>query len=341
MAERGQRWVNRVWYDGSLWSIVLLPLSGLFAITVAVRRWLYRRKILSSTGPGVPVVVVGNLTVGGTGKTPVVVWLVDQLARRGLRVGVASRGYAGDPGTEPVLVDPQSDAATVGDEPLLIARRCKCPVAVHPDRVAAARTVALQGVDLIVADDALQHYRLASDLRIVVVDGMRGFGNGHLLPAGPLREPRSRLTEVDWLLHNGEASTPVTDRLVPADRQLTFVLRALCFCRLSDGVEQSVSEWRGRRVHAVAAIGNPARFFVTLRELGLTVREYAVRDHAVVNPADIAEDGDPVVMTEKDAVKFPAGSAHDAWYLKVAVDTQQDAGRLLDEIAALVMKPAT
>lgn len=340
MAERGQRWANRLWYGDSAWSLLLLPLSGLFALVVATRRWLYQRDILTSAGPKVPVIVVGNLTVGGTGKTPVVIWLARQLADRGIRVGVASRGYGGAPGEVPILVDRHSDPAVVGDEPLLIARRCGCPVAVHPDRVAAAQTVAGQGIDLVIADDALQHYRLASDATIAIVDGARGFGNGRLLPAGPLREPVSRLAEVDWIMQNGAGTPKIPANTVPAERRLRFGLQALCFCRLADGVEQPVTDWHGRRVHAVAAIGHPERFFATLRDLGLGVREHAVRDHAVLDPADIPDDGDPVVMTEKDAVKFSDKSGHDAWYLKVAVDAEVGAAALLDDIEAMLANAA-
>lgn len=187
-------WLQRVWYGGARSGLVLVPLSWLFGLLVATRRWLYRIGFLRTHRAAVPVVVVGNLTVGGTGKTPLAVWLATRLRERGVRPGIVLRGY-GREGGEAQLVLAGSSAASVGDEALVLARRCDCPVAVGADRVAAARL--LTEVEVIIADDGLQHLRLARDVEIGVVDGMRGFGNGRLLPAGPLREARRRLQSVD------------------------------------------------------------------------------------------------------------------------------------------------
>lgn len=203
MTQRGQQGINRVWYGRSLLSWLLLPLSAVFWLVTRLRSILYRIGVFKSYRLAVPVVVIGNLTVGGTGKTPVALWLIDALRSRGIRAGVVSRGYGAAVGSSPRRVAVDSDPSQVGDEPLLIARRGRCPVVVHPDRVAAARQLLDDGIDLIVADDGLQHSRLKRDYEIAVVDGQRGFGNGWLLPAGPLREPLARLAQVDRVIVNG------------------------------------------------------------------------------------------------------------------------------------------
>ncbi|MGH8166550.1 MAG: tetraacyldisaccharide 4'-kinase, partial [Woeseiaceae bacterium] len=202
-ARPGNRVADRIWYERSSWYLPLLPLSWVFAFVTAARRLLYRAGILGSTNVGKPVVVVGNIVSGGTGKTPVTMWLAARLAENGFRPAIVSRGYGGAVGDAPLEVTADSDAGVVGDEPLLMAARGICPVVVHPDRVAAARLAVDLGCDVIIADDGLQHYRLKRQFEIVVVDGERGFGNGHLLPAGPLREPLSRLGSVDHIMLQG------------------------------------------------------------------------------------------------------------------------------------------
>src|SRR5690606_8303930 len=205
---------NRVWYERSAWSGLLAPLAWLFAWLVRARQRLYRSAILKRKRAPVPVVVVGNVTTGGTGKTPVTLWLAERLKERGLKPGIASRGYGGRAGSAPLHVNDASDAATVGDEPLLLARRVVCPVVVHPERAAAAGLLAEMGCDVVLLDDGLQHYRLERDFEIAVVDGARGFGNGRLLPAGPLREPVERLESVDRVLlkHPGAGRPAALDR---------------------------------------------------------------------------------------------------------------------------------
>ena len=196
MAGGGQFWVDRVWYGDSLAWIVLLPFSWLFGLAVWLRRRLYRIGLLKSVAVGVPVVVVGNLTTGGTGKTPVTIAIVEALRARGFEPGVVSRGYRGNVGAEPVLVTPRSEPSIVGDEPVLIAKRCGCPVVVHPDRVAAARKLVGEGVDVVIADDGLQHYRLARDVEVAVIDGRRWLGNGRLLPCDGLSLLKTGLGEL-------------------------------------------------------------------------------------------------------------------------------------------------
>lgn len=343
MAGRGQRWVNGIWYGASPWSTALLPLSWLFRGVVALRRWLYRAGLKQTSRAGLPVVVIGNLTVGGTGKTPLTLWLVEALAERGIRAGVASRGYGGDPGPEPRLVARDSDPGIVGDEPLLIARRCGCPVVVHPDRVAAARALAAEGVELVVADDALQHYRLARDLEIAVVDGRRGFGNGRLLPAGPLREPVSRLDATDFVLINGDGDRAPDGCRDVAATCFDFSLQPDALRRVATGDALPPESWRGREVHAFAAIGHPERFFATLRALGMNVIEHPLDDHATIADADLpVADGFPIIMTEKDAVKFRPRGEVDAWYLAVsALPEPIAADEILGAVAALARNQDT
>lgn len=284
------RCIERVWYESRVLYVPLLPLSWIFALATGLRRQAYRLGWLRTMNAGLPVIVVGNITVGGAGKTPLVIWLVERLREMGFRPGIVSRGYGGDGSA--LRVDRDSDPARVGDEPVLLAARLRCPVAVAPDRVAAVRLLDSEGVDVIVSDDGLQHYRLARDVEIAVVDGERGLGNGHLLPAGPLREPPRRLRSVDAVIGNGGGERC---------RMSLEIEQAL---PLQGGQTRALADFRDRPVHAVAGIGNPARFFTALRRQGLEVLEHPFPDHHRFQPSDLAfGDGAPVLMTEKDAVK--------------------------------------
>lgn len=296
---------------------LLWPAAALYAGVAAARRLAYRRGPLTAERLPVPVLVVGNLTVGGAGKTPLAIRLVEILRDIGCRPGVVSRGYGGLPSRHPRLVTPQDDPRIVGDEPLLIARRTRSPVAVCARRVAAAQLlIERAGCTLIVADDGLQHYALARDVEIAVVDGETRLGNGWCLPAGPLREPPGRLHEADFVVcHGGRAG--------PGETLMTLTPTGLC--RVSDfGAEGTPADLRGRRVHAVAGIGRPERFFATLRELGAQLIEHPFPDHHRFTAADLDfADGLPVVMTEKDAVKC-SGFA-DARCLFLRVDARIEA----------------
>jgi len=318
MAGRAEAWLNETWYGGSGRYLLLLPLAWIFRLLAATRRALYRAGLLRTRAPGPPVIVVGNLSVGGTGKTPVVIWLVRELSARGFHPGVVSRGYGGRTGGEPVLVTADADPAVSGDEPLLIARRTGCPVAVHPDRVAAARMLAGQGVDVIVADDGLQHYRLARQFEIAVVDGQRLLGNGQLLPAGPLREPASRLRTVDLVLVNDGGTGRLRHLVDAATPVLRFALSPGPVRRVDGSGERPLASFRGETVHAMAGIGNPERFFAVLESHGVAVHRHPLPDHAVVTPDDLDFGDDlAVLMTEKDAVKC-AGFAHGrCWFVPV------------------------
>lgn len=320
MAGDGQSAINAIWYKRSISAWLLLPLSLVYWLVTALRRGFYLFGLFRSFRLDVPVVVVGNLTVGGTGKTPVTIWLVKELQARGFRPGVVSRGYRGSVGSTPLPVLSHSDPASVGDEPVLIAERCGCPVVVHPDRVAAGRLLIEQGVDVVVSDDGLQHYRLSRDLELCVVDGARGFGNGYFLPAGPLREGVGRLRQIDAVLVNEQSATPSMDDL-EASRVERFRLAPGSLFRMDGSGEQALSALSGTRVHAVAAIGNPDRFFATLRSHGLDVIEHPLPDHAALHPSDLVfADERPVIVTEKDAVKCRHIDVGHVWVLPVDAD---------------------
>ena len=320
-----EAWLNRNWYGEGRGTLLLLPLEWLYRAVVALRSWLYRRGILKSGRPDVRVVVVGNLTAGGAGKTPLVIYLAERLVALGRRPGVASRGYGGSTGPVPSQVDADSRAEEVGDEPLLIARRTGVPVAVCRERRAAAEVLAAAGVDLVLCDDGLQHYALGRDVELAVVDGERGLGNGRLLPVGPLREPRRRLDSVDLVIRNGGQ---------PVGAELGMRLAAGELVNLADGGRRSLSSMAGERVHAVAGIGHPERFFATLEAAGLTVIRHPLPDHGAFDVGRLApDDGLPVLMTEKDAVKCAAPASDRLWYLPVdAVFDDEDAARLLKAV---------
>jgi tetraacyldisaccharide 4'-kinase len=311
-----------LWYGGNPLSHLLLPLSWLYCGGVWLRRLAYRQGWLQSRRLPVPVVVVGNLTVGGTGKTPLVLWLAGFLRGLGYSPGIITRGYRGRGKRWPRRVDVHSDPFEVGDESVLLARRSRCPVVAGPDRVAAGEMLlAGSGCDIIVSDDGLQHYRLQRDLEILVVDATRGFGNGRCLPAGPLREPKARRREVDLALCNGGPC--------PGGQVMRLVPDRLVDLRNPD-ITRSLAELRGQRVTAVAGIGNPDRFFQLLRSYGLHLNERPYSDHHPFSREDAASwlPG-PVIMTEKDAVKCAGLTRGDVWYLAVEVRLQSGFERLL------------
>lgn len=319
--------IARIWYDGvppPWWLRALVPLyRSLRAVHVAP----YRLGLRRPKRVGAPVIVVGNLTAGGSGKTPLVIALVEALRARGRRPGVVSRGYGGTE-TGPLLLDDLPDPARVGDEPCLIRRRAGVEVAVGRDRAAAAALLLDRGVDVVIADDGLQHAALARELEICVVDGARRFGNGLQLPAGPLREPLSRLERIAFRVCNGGVAQAgevpmqlVGDVAVPVER--TAATRPLL-------------SFAGQRVHGVAAIGNPQRFFAALRAHGIDVVEHAFPDHHAFVADDLAfGDGLPVLMTEKDAVKCVRFATGQYWCVPVRAHLP---GSFFDAVAARLLK---
>lgn len=305
--------IVRDWYRGALWLNLLRPLACLFERIVRRRRDRYLTEKEQLWRPqGVPVVVVGNITVGGTGKSPLVAALVAALREQGWKPGIISRGYGGKAASYPLSVTDESSVDEVGDEPYMLAQLAKCPVVVDPERVRAAQyLLAHHDVDVILSDDGLQHYRLRRDLEIVVIDGARGLGNGHCLPAGPLREPPDRLRDVDFLVCNGGHN-------VGDISGWEMKLRPTTLVRIRDGKTEDLARWRGRKVHAVAGIGNPQRFFDTLGELGFSVEPHAFHDHHRYNAGDLDfNDPLPVVMTDKDAVKCRGFATDNMYALRV------------------------
>ena len=310
--------LQKLWTRTSVLTVLLLPLAALFSLVSVLRRLAYRHGWLASVSVGVPVVIVGNITAGGSGKTPLVIWLVNWLRARGYRPGVVSRGYGGT-ARGCVAVQPDSPPAEVGDEPLLVRIKTEVPVVVGRDRVAAARTLLARhpGVDVIVSDDGLQHYRLQRDLELAVIDAASGLGNGWPLPAGPLREPASRLENVDAVIRVVRGATPPrSDQPVAAWHADYAAGRAY---RLRVPQEKKAlrdlpaGDWL-----AATGIGRPEGFFDMLHAQGVRFSPRAFADHHVFRPQDLPADG-AVLMTEKDAVKCLAFAGTDWWAVELDV----------------------
>lgn len=305
------KWFEDAWYQEMYISAWLMPWSMLYVDAVRLRRFLYRIGVLKKTRLPVPVVIVGNITVGGTGKTPLVIWMVDFLKQHGFKPGVISRGYAGKGNISPQAVSADSNPLQVGDEAVVLAKRCDCPVVVGADRVAAARQLlATHACDVLISDDGLQHYALVRDVEIVVIDGQRRFGNGYCLPVGPLREPPERVKQVDLVVVNGP--------LELLEGELPMLCEGQQLINLQTGEAKSLSDFKGLACHALAAIGNPARFFAQLAAAGLDCQTHALPDHYPIAPEDLQfKDARPVIMTEKDAVKCTRFATDQHWYLPI------------------------
>jgi tetraacyldisaccharide 4'-kinase len=331
MSRLGERWLAAA-YAGSPWLVALRPLEALYRAAVARRAAAYAAGRRTAWRAPVPVIVVGNLTLGGTGKSPLVAWLVRHLAERGWRPGILSRGYGGRSEAYPLLVDERTPAAQCGDEPRMLADQAGVPVVADPDRPRGARRLLAEGCDILISDDGLQHLALGRDLELVVVDGTRGFGNGRCLPAGPLREPLERLASVDALVVNGEPA------FRPPAGAYAMRLAPLAWRRLDGGERRPLSPLPfAGAVHAVAGIGRPARFFETLAGLGVEAIPHPFGDHHAFRAADLAfGDGRPLVMTAKDAVKCGGLAPADSWVLEVAAAPEPGFIAWLDErLAAL------
>ena len=321
-AMRLDAFFQRLWYSQSApWLVRLLtPLAWLFGAVAAARRVAYRSGLFRKVRVSRPVIVIGNITVGGVGKTPLTIWLASQIAARGIPVGIVLRGYGGQPATQPRVVTPDSAAAEVGDEAVLLALRTGAIVVVGRDRAAAAQCAIARGAQIVIADDGLQHYRLARDCEIAVIDERRGLGNARLLPAGPLREPRSRLQEVDlvvWTRRTSAAERSATT----STQSVTAMARIAAATSLTSGETRPLAAFRGTPIHAIAAIGSPQGFFDALAAAGLTVDGRALPDHAALTPADtqFADDA-PVLMTEKDAVKCRSFADSRLWAVRLDLE---------------------
>jgi tetraacyldisaccharide 4'-kinase len=305
-------WYEKIWYGNSRLALLLLPFSYIYRYAMAYRRWLYRIGFFRQEGVSVPVIVVGNLTVGGTGKTPLVIALAKWLEEHGERPGIVTRGYGGRSQNYPVLVSKNSHASEVGDESLMISRQTSCPVMVDPKRVRGAQAlVAETDCTIIISDDGLQHTHLARDIEILLIDGNRRFGNEHLLPAGPLREPLSRLKEVDFVVSKGKE--------IPDTHLMEYQYAELC--NLKNPSLKFAPSTNGQIVFAYAGISNPQPFFEQLERMGFTLRTHSFPDHYQFNSTDfVFTETVPVIMTEKDAVKCEDFAQANWWYLPIRAE---------------------
>lgn len=340
--------LERAWYKKSTWLYLLRPLSYLFLILAKRRRDEHQSQAQSK--PKVPVIVVGNISAGGTGKTPVVIALVSALQKKGLNPAVVSRGYSGKANNYPLLVDESTDVRLSGDEAKLIANKTKVPVIVDPDRPAAVSyAIKHHKANVIISDDGLQHYRMARTLEIAVIDGQRLFGNGQVFPAGPLREPLSRLSEVDYVFLNGkkeeiagyhhlsEETRQIVDSAVELSIQPTFFVN-----QVSDERKPYFGAPfnMGSKLQAVTGIGNPERFFALLEGLPYDVKRYPFADHYQFQKSDFdglaKDDHHPIVMTEKDAVKCQDFAGKNFWSLRIELKLPEE---LVDAIVNQLPKP--
>ncbi|WP_049005474.1 tetraacyldisaccharide 4'-kinase [Enterobacter cloacae] len=323
--------IARIWSGESPLWLLLLPLSWLYGLVSGVIRLLYRLGLKRAWRAPVPVVVVGNLTAGGNGKTPVVIWLVEQLQKRGIRPGVVSRGYGGKATHYPLLLTDETSTAEAGDEPVLIYQRTGTPVAVSPVRSDAVQALlAEHAVQIIITDDGLQHYALARDKEIVVIDGVRRFGNGWWLPAGPMRERASRLKSVDAVIVNGG---------VAKAGEIPMHLHPGLAVNLQTGERREVAQLPA--LVAMAGIGHPPRFFTTLEQCGAQLEKCVpLADHQALVEEQVdalTMPGQMLIMTEKDAVKCRAFAKENWWYLPVDAELSgEQPEQLLKELIALV-----
>jgi tetraacyldisaccharide 4'-kinase len=312
--------VPRSWKSFNVLSLILLPATLFFLLGSHIRRQLFRYELLKSTKIEVPVIVVGNITVGGTGKTPTVIALANALKAYGYIPGIISRGYRGDGQEQEVLAN--SVPSQVGDEPILISKKTLSPVWVGPSRIKAARHLLTRypNVNVIISDDGLQHYALKRDIEVIVIDGSRKFGNGFLLPSGPLRESKKRIHECDLAVING------SERLDLSIPTINMTLVGEIFHNLSNPDRTcNVSDLCRREVAAIAGIGNPERFFLHLESLGLKPKTHSFPDHHEYSISDITSiEQDIILMTEKDAVKCPIASGKECWFLPVHAEFNAD-----------------
>lgn len=307
--------IESIWYKKSSWSFVLWPFSGVFRGILGIRKKLYQMGLKKMVSYHCPIIVVGNITVGGTGKTPLVIALAQFFHSKGLNPAIITRGYKGQV-KFPQFANSNSDTKIIGDEALLLARRTNCPVVVCPDRVAAVYFLLKRtNCNVILSDDGLQHLALGRKLEIAVIDSCRGLGNGFLLPAGPLREPKSRLETVDFCVANGgNLGHMKLKNLFDMHLQPEGIVNFK-----HGNVVDFQKLQRGKTIHAVAGIGNPGRFFTLLKAQGLTIIEHAFLDHHRFRQQDFSflKENEYVIMTEKDAVKCEAFADERYWFVPV------------------------
>ncbi len=321
--------VDYYWNSINFVSIILLPLAGVFYLLSRLRILLYKLSILKTYKAPVPVIIIGNISVGGTGKTPLIIELVKQLQQQGKKPGVISRGYGGKAASWPQIVDAQTDAQQVGDEPQLIFQHTACPVVVGPDRKQDIELLLKKfDCDVLLSDDGLQHYALQRDIEIVVVDASRKFGNQFFIPAGPLRESQSRLKQVDMVIYNGGSNQQISFSMQPTDCKAVSG---------SDAEHKSLDSFSGETVHAVAGIGNPQRFFSLLEAHNIVVIPHIFKDHHIYQQHELNfADNLNVLMTEKDAVKCSLLHLPVHWSVPVNIVLNTSAQNKLKQLFALL-----
>ena len=303
----------KFWYCKNIISYMFLPFSFVYRVIISLRRFYYKH--FSAVKFPVPIIVVGNITVGGTGKTPLVICLAEILKKQGYKPGVISRGYGRKCKSGSIIVTPESKVEEVGDEALLILRHAKCPVVIDTDRLAAAKKLLeVYNCNIIISDDGLQHYALPRFIEVAVVDAELKFGNGFCLPAGPLREPISRLSQIDFVVKNFNTNL---SHYGPDDEKYSMILETACFHNVKNpAYVKTADDFKGQVIHAVAGIGNPKKFFQTLRQLGLAIIEHPFPDHHMFISTDFPFKNEIVIMTEKDAVKCDTIATEGFWYME-------------------------
>ncbi len=326
MKQKISRWLQDAWYKEMYISSAFMPFSMLYDDVMRFRAFLYRIGIKKKTKLAVPVVIVGNITVGGTGKTPLILWMADWLKQQGYNPGIISRGYGGTAEEWPQWVNSQSNPELVGDEAVLMAKRADCPIAVGPKRVDAGQMLLdKSSCDIILSDDGLQHYALERDIEIAVIDGQRRFGNGYTLPCGPLREPTERLETVDLVIVNG---------MPEEENEFSMIMEGDIAINLVSKEEKLLSDFNWMPSHALAGIGNPKRFFDLLEQKKISIETHAFPDHHQFIEADINfNDDKPILMTEKDAVKCFSFASEKHWFVPVKAKPQQ---QFIDKLLTLI-----
>lgn len=326
--------IEKSWYGEKWLNAWLLPLSATFFVFSHLRRIGLTYVVKPTKNNTIPVVVIGNINVGGTGKTPLTCQLVKELNRKGIRVGIISRGYGSHAPEYPYLLTKNDDAYTVGDEPKLLRDRLSCPVVIGPDRNAAIKLMSEQSIDLILSDDGLQHYKMARDYEIVVLDATRKLGNGWLLPAGPLREGAWRLKTVNTVIYNGTNKMTNGMEIVPS-----------AWVNAKTGDRKALDFFAGQQLHAVAGIGNPERFFATLNTLSVSHKDHVFPDHHGFIKSDLilADDfSSQIVMTEKDWVKCSEFADENMWYLEINASLNETLeSKLINDLTLLVNRQAS
>lgn len=318
-----KRYFSNLYYRKSIIAYLLLPIALAYYFIIKLRKYCYQHAIFKSKKFPVPVIVVGNITLGGTGKTPLVIYLIELLKQQGYKPGVVSRGYGGKAQRYPCKVTESTKASEVGDEPTLIFLRTKVPVVVDPIRINAAEVLINQyDCDVVISDDGLQHYALQRDIEIAVIDSHKKFGNGFLFPAGPLREPRSRLKSVDMIITNGESHNK---------DYFSLKVEAAGIINLVDNDKRVSAEYfSNKQLIAMAGIGNPERFFKTLSQLGLSYLKHPLPDHYHYTIADFKDVNDSqIIMTEKDAVKAKSYAKGNMWYVPIKTMASDSFNRLV------------